>query len=291
MSVSGRGVHRALLADQSDSRDSNLPIVIRDLTSLEDYQACIRLQEETWGAGFSERVPGAILRVGQLIGGVTAGAFDGAHMVGFVFGLTGVRDHELVHWSDMLAVRESHRGHGIGQQLKAYQRDKVRALGVRAMLWTYDPLAAPNARFNLCRLGARPIDYVVDMYGANTGSALHGTLPTDRFIVRWELDDAPRQAAVPDATPLPLANPLGPDGVPTVADVGQAPAVRVQIPFDVAQIRRQGGDLAMAWRLTVREVVTMLLARGYRVVGFDRGTADRLPAYLLVRGETAGVDA
>lgn len=212
-------------------------------------------------------------------------------MVGFVFGLTGVRDRELVHWSDMLAVRASYRGRGIGQRLKEYQRDKVRALGVRAMLWTYDPLAAPNARFNLCRLGARPIDYVVDMYGANTGSALHGPLPTDRFIVRWELDDGPRQAAVPDAAPLPLANPLGGDGAPTVADIGQAPAVRVQIPTDLAEVRRQGDDMALAWRLTIREVMTTLLARGYRVAGFDRGTTDRLPAYLLVRGETASMDA
>ena len=68
-------------------------ITIRDLHSLHDYADCVALQEETWGAGFSERVPTAILRVSQMVGGVAAGAFDeNERLVGFVFGMTGVRD-------------------------------------------------------------------------------------------------------------------------------------------------------------------------------------------------------
>ena len=115
-------------------------MIIRDLNTLRDYADCVALQDETWGTGFSERVPTAILRVSQMIGGVAAGAFDESEkMVGFVFGMTGVRDRELVHWSDMLAVREELRGQGIGERLKQYQRDKVVALGVKSMLWTYDP--------------------------------------------------------------------------------------------------------------------------------------------------------
>src|SRR5688572_392345 len=72
--------------------DSSVLITIRDLHSLKDYTDCVAIQEATWGAGFAERVPTAILRVGQKIGGVSAGAFDeNGRMVGFVFGLTGVR--------------------------------------------------------------------------------------------------------------------------------------------------------------------------------------------------------
>ena len=50
-------------------------------------------------------------------------------MVGFVFGMAGVRAGRIIHWSDMLAVREDARDRGIGQQLKAYQRDAARATG------------------------------------------------------------------------------------------------------------------------------------------------------------------
>jgi predicted GNAT superfamily acetyltransferase len=265
-------------------------ITIRDLTSLRDYADCVALQEETWGRGFSERVPTAILRVSQMIGGVAAGAFDAnGRMVGFVFGLTGLRDHELVHWSDMLAVREELRGQGIGEQLKQYQRDKVMAIGVHSMLWTFDPLQAGNAHFNINHLGALPVEYVIDMYGSNTGSTLHGVLPTDRFIVRWQLDAPVARPAPSTNGTLPLANPLDEHSLPVTAlPAPDANRLRVQIPADLAAVRRAGDDRAMRWRLQVRDVMTSLLSRGYRVTGFHRTEGNTFPYYLLERrGATA----
>jgi predicted GNAT superfamily acetyltransferase len=263
-------------------------IRIRDLSSLEDYAACLALQEETWGQGFSERVPTAILRVSQMIGGVAAGAFDDAGtMVGFVFGLTGVREGELVHWSDMLAVRQQLRGKGIGERLKQYQRDKVAAAGVRTMLWTFDPLQARNAHFNINHLGALPIEYVSDMYGSNTGSTLHGALPTDRFIVRWDLQSAPdaKRTKLPiAAAELPLANPVDADALPVTALLPSvsphAGPIRVQVPNDFGAIQRQGQSAAMRWRLVIREVMSAWLARDYRVSAFVR-PEDDLPWYRL----------
>ncbi len=101
--------------------------------------------------------------------------------------MTGVRDGELVHWSDMLAVRPEARDHGIGRRLKLYQRSLVAELGVTQILWTFDPLVSRNAHLNLNALGARVTDYVPDMYGADTGSALHQGIGTDRFVVAWEV--------------------------------------------------------------------------------------------------------
>ena len=99
----------------------------------------MRLQEETWGAGFSEKVPAAILLVAEKTGGVAAGAFTPTgRMVGFVFGLTGMRDGMLVHWSDILAVRVEAQGRRLGEAMKLYQRDHCRALGVERMYWTLD---------------------------------------------------------------------------------------------------------------------------------------------------------
>lgn len=265
-------------------------IAIRELTTLAEYQACVELQEETWGHGFLERVPAAILRVSQKIGGVTAGAFDeNDRLIGFVFGMTGVRDGALAHWSDMLAVREDAQGRNIGRQLKAYQRARVLALGVRTMFWTYDPLVARNAHFNINRLGARPVEYVPDMYGSNTGSTLHGAVATDRFVVAWQLDGAepPRPdagQACPGDDAIPMANPLTPasDGLPTPAEHTGALSVRVQVPRDPAEI----GDEARRshWRLCVRAAIEPRMASGYRVTRFVRST-DRavLPYYVLDR--------
>jgi predicted GNAT superfamily acetyltransferase len=265
--------------------------VIRDLQSLDDYAACVSLQEETWGTDFAERVPPAILRVSQYVGGVAAGAFDTSdRMAGFVFGMTGVRNGHLVHWSDMLAVREPYRGRHLGAALKTYQRHKVVAAGVQQMLWTYDPLVARNANLNINRLGARPVEYMIDMYGTTTGSAMFGMLPTDRFIVSWDLtrDQSPVSAAAAAARPgddqLPLANPLGASGTPAVNPLatmmGSVP-VRVQIPRDIQEEQRLGGDRALRWRLAVREAAVSLLLHGYRVERFVPRDEGDLPYYVF----------
>src|SRR5690554_3674198 len=147
-------------------------VVVRRPATLEEFRACVELQRETWGAGFDECVPAAILKVSQRVGGVTAGAFDGeGRLLGFVFGLTGLERGRPVHWSHMLAVRPEWRDVGLGRRLKAYQREAVRGLGVDTILWTFDPLVARNAHLNLNRLGVQVVEYVPDMYGA-TGSAL-----------------------------------------------------------------------------------------------------------------------
>lgn len=262
-------------------------VSIRELETLEEYLECCEIQEETWGRGFSERVPAAILRVSQKIGGVTAGAFapDG-RMLGFVFGMTGLRDGQPAHWSDMLAVRVEARGRHLGDRLKHYQRDRVRALGVDVMLWTYDPLVARNAHFNINRLGAFPVEYIENMYGANTGSALHGALPTDRFVIGWRLDS--EHTPVPGAdAPCPgdesiaLANPLDDAGIPVLALPGDGCPARVQVPHEMRDIHTDDPSSATRWRMSVRDAMVAMYKRGGRVTRFVRAAGSQLPYYVV----------
>lgn len=261
-------------------------ILIRMLSSLEDYEQAVSLQDETWGAGFSDRVPAAILRVGQKVGGVSAGAFDAnGTLIGFVFGLTGVRDGQLVHWSDMLAVRETARGHRLGERLKAFQRDVVRAIGVEKMLWTFDPLVARNAHFNLNRLRARIAEYVPNFYGANTGSPLHGDLPTDRFVAEWMFEprnESGARGAMANGSDTPFVTTVADDhGVRTVESFADAPRVHIPIPSDIEPILKSNPKTALAWRLATRAAMMHYLARGYRVSAFRRADERELSAYEL----------
>lgn len=256
-------------------------LVLRRVESMAEYEECVALQDETWGAGFAERVPASILLVAQKIGGVVAGAFtpDG-RMLGFVFGLTGVEHGALVHWSHMLAVRAEARGTGIGERLKRHQRDLVRALGVATMRWTFDPLVARNAHLNLVRLGARVADYVPNMYGGNTGSPLHGPGDTDRIVASWDLTAPDEARALPAAAAAPVVNAPAADGIPTLAVLADAGAVRIAVPRDVLAVAPASRD---AWRATTREAFLTYLGRGYVVTGFHRGGADELPCYELAR--------
>jgi predicted GNAT superfamily acetyltransferase len=250
---------------------SGAGIVIRRVETQAEYEECVRIQDETWGAGFSERVPSAILKVAQYLGGVTAAAFEGpenGQMLGFVFGMTGVRDGHLVHWSDMLAVRTEARNHGIGRRLKLYQRSLVVELGVRQILWTYDPLVSRNAHLNLNSLGARVTDYVPDMYGSDTGSALHEGIGTDRFVVSWDVSGDAGRWGSKGAMRLPNEN---------------ATEILVEIPENIEELIATAPATARAWRESTRAAFLRHLADGYRVSGFHR--SDGRGFYRLSRGE------
>ena len=242
-------------------------IVIRRVETQAEYEECVRIQDETWGAGFSERVPSAILKVAQYLGGVTAAAFDGeeadARILGFVFGMTGIRDGQLVHWSDMLAVRPEARDHGIGRRLKLYQRSLVAQLGVTQILWTFDPLVSRNAHLNLNALGARVTDYVPDMYGADTGSTLHQGIGTDRFVVAWDVSGTAGQRG----------SGAGMRGGEDARRLRSEREVVVEIPHDIQQLIAADPAAARQWRESTRPAFLRLLADGYRVTGFERSPA------------------
>jgi chorismate synthase len=275
-------------------RDTGEDIVIRRLQTHDDYRACVLLQEETWGKQFPDLVPTSILMVSQKLGGLTAGAFD-THgtMVGFIFGMTGYKDGERVHWSDMLAVKQEWRGHGIGTRLKTFQRDEVVTSGVSRVYWTFDPLVARNAHFNLNHLGAEIDDYVPDMY-ADEGSELHRGLGMDRCVVVWKVSPVlgettePVATYTPSGTPgdLPIANVVrDADGhiLPVVKQSVPAPAVLIEVPRDIHAVRNRSIETARRWRESTRHAFLWYLQSGYRVSTFMIEETDNRCFYLLVK--------
>ncbi len=259
----------------------DLPVALRALHSHDELSACVRLQRETWGAGYADIVPASILQVAQKVGGIAGGAFDADDaLVGFVFGMTGIRHGRPVHWSHMLAVRPDLRDHGIGRRLKEFQRESLLATGVDVMYWTFDPLVARNAHLNLNRLGVTVDEYVPDMYG-DTGSELH-RFGTDRLIVSWPLrQQAPRK-------PIPASELTG---IPVVENGcrPEGPRVRVEIPRDVEAIFARDPDGAVAWRDRSRRAFLACVNEGYHVEAF-RDSGDGHYYYVLRRGE-AGSEA
>jgi len=271
---------------------------IRPFSTIEEYRACVDLQEETWGHGFSERVSPAILKVSQMLGGVAAGAYDGGgHLVGFVYGMTGVRDGEVVHWSDMLAVKRGLRDTGLGRRLKAHQREVLLARDVTKMYWTFDPLQSRNAYLNFSRLGIVVREYARDMYG-QTDSPLHRGIGTDRFIALWlmESERVRRRVVDGDRGPAPGTGEDAPAALAAVLDSvlpepGQpdlsldSDKVRVAIPGDISEVMASSMDLAVAWRGATREALSHYMSRGYEVRELLR--EGRTSDYLLVRDPQA----
>ena len=272
------------------------PVVeIRPLRTSGELHQCVELQRATWGANFDDVVPPSVLTVAQKIGGIAAGAFDGdGRMAGFVFGLAGVRDGKVIHWSDMLAVRDDLRDRGIGKQLKQYQRGAARAAGATVMYWTYDPLVARNAHLNFNQLGVRVDEYVEDMYGASA-SELHRGLGTDRFIVAWPLDDVRpatvRVAGSEELSEVPLLNPgarsMTPENIRTL-DASLPPALRVEIPLDIVGVRDAAPEEAGRWRASTRQAFQWALGRGFGVAGFVADQGQGRGWYVMTQGGVGG---
>jgi chorismate synthase len=263
-------------------------IAIRPLRTNAEYLECVALQKQIWGAGFTEQVPLAILKVGQRVGGVTAGAFDRhGRMIGFVFGLTGVEQGRLVHWSDMLAVLPDTRDQGVGRRLKAFQRSQLQAIGVELMYWTFDPLVARNAHLNLVVLGASVIEYAVDMYGIDTSSELHRGVGTDRLVVVWPLTGGTSNQMRPesDLDAAPLLQEI--DGCPVLDLAALAPLqierAYIEVPRDIEALQRTSVAAATEWRLATREAFVAALEGGWRIQTFLRTTEAGSGRYLLNR--------
>src|SRR5690625_2631199 len=282
--------------DSIEDRTGGRSIEIRPLRAVSEYQACVEMQMDIWGDTYGELVLPIILRIVQSVGGVAVGAFaeDGG-LEGFVFGITGVSGGRLIHWSHILAVRPELRNSGLGRRLKEYQREMLRPLGVEAIRWTFDPLVAKNAHFNLNRLGAEVVEYVEEMYGS-TGSILHA-LGTDRLIVEWPVDSPDgiatrrREVAEPKLLPeggvAPVANltetgePIDPE-----AELPTSTMVKIAIPADLDELIESDLERAKWWQRTIRRTLPHYLDLGYRVLGLERRLDEGLALYhLMVDGE------
>jgi chorismate synthase len=277
------------------SSDQPAPnLTIRPFSALEEYEACADFQEEIWGVGFSERVSAAILMVANRIGGLAAGAFDDKGGIqGFVFGLTGVEGGDLVHWSDMLAVREGLRDQGLGTRLKHYQRDVLLNRGIGRMHWTFDPLQSRNAYVNFAKLGITSKEYIRDMYG-DTGSPLHRGVGTDRLVAHWQMDSERVTGRISGEGVVPSPSDVQGLGRAVPARSGSSrpmpgdpnltledPSVLISIPGEIDRVAKEDMKLAVAWRQATRAAFLHYFSRGYEAT--ELISTGELSHYVLSR--------
>jgi len=282
-----------------DEPEANAKLTIRTFSCQEEYEACTDFQEEVWGRGFSEKVSAAILMIANRLGGLAAGAFDGEGTLhGFVFGLTGMIDGKLVHWSDMLAVRDEGRDQGLGTRLKRYQRDVLLERGIGEMRWTFDPLQSRNAHVNFSKLGVECREYVENMYG-ETDSPLHKGIGTDRLVVIWDLGlERPGESVETERggaargeggtlrdgfSDLPMALSVlggGPFPLPGSPVLGlDDSSLLLPVPAVIDRMMEEDNSLAILWREATREAFVHYFSRGYEARDFLRG--DEVSFYLL----------
>lgn len=254
-------------------------LVIRDLRTPEEFIETAGVSKAAWG--FSERAvsPASDLVAATHAGGLTAGAFLGGKMVGFVHGIPRTNLGEPCQHSHLLAVKPEAQGRGLSVKLKLHQRAWCLARGIRLVTWTYDPFLLKNAKLNIGHLRATVRTFHHNFYGVMGG--IYAGLPSDRFEVAWRLD-APEvvAAAAGDRPPRPDAA-----GLPVARNPRKLPdAARLLLPFPkgAPRIYRTDHDGTLKERRRFAALVKPLFARGYAVTDVT-ALGDGTPAYVLDR--------
>jgi predicted GNAT superfamily acetyltransferase len=242
-------------------------VSLRELVDLEDAERIQKVLVATWGE--EQVVPKEMLRALAESGNVPYGAFDGDEMIGYVLGWTGVdvRDGLHVH-SHMLAALPDRRHRGVGYALKLAQRAQALDQGIDVVRWTFDPLVARNAYFNLHKLGVVIDRFERSFYG-EMGDAVNRGDRSDRFVVRWDVREPPGPwTATVTGDPIVLRRAEG-ERPERLGDIGGDTAV-IEIPPEHAELRRSDPELARSWRDEVADAAETCLTRGLLGVAFDR---------------------
>ncbi len=167
-------------------------IIIRECASVEDLTQCTRLQREVFALPELEVSPVRHLVVTKHAGGFTLGAFAEDKLVGFVLSVPGFDGGERFFYSHMTAVSAEYQSHGIGAKLKWAQRERSLSENVKLIKWTFQPVQARNAFFNLEKLGAIIRRYKPNFYGTDySASNKQGEnlgLDSDRLFAEWNLE-------------------------------------------------------------------------------------------------------
>lgn len=217
-------------------------IEIRALESVEQIFTATEVLGEVWG-GDRSGMPPNLLRALAHSGNYAVGLYDGERMIGASAAWFAAPARRSMH-SHITGILPGYRGVGLGRLLKNHQRAWALARDVGHITWTFDPLVARNAHFNVRVLGARVTEYLVDHYGAMDDGLNRGD-ESDRLMASWALA-------------APASAPREEDVVTTVA-----------VPRDIEALRRVDPGEALDWRYRVRDAFGGLLADGFVVAGFD----------------------
>lgn len=211
-------------------------LAIRAVHALEDLEKVLNLECQVWGT--DEPVPVSLLRVFAEDGGLVllAELAGESKPVGMAVSFPGWRLGRWYLHSHMLAVLPQFRRHAVGRALKHYQLNYARTHQMAYVGWTFDPLQAKNAQFNLNVLGARATAFYDNFYGV-LGDAINGAFPSHRLFVEW-------------------------DGQPLASGSGRYLA----LPKDIDSVRQNHPDKALWWAERYRQKLERLMAQGYIAV-------------------------
>src|ERR1044072_4855063 len=104
---------RVSRSEHMSTNPTRATVEIREVSTIEDYDACIKLQREVFALPDLEISPRRHLIVSHRAGGWTLGAFAGERLIGFVHHLAAVRENYIFGYSPMMACAAEFQNQGV----------------------------------------------------------------------------------------------------------------------------------------------------------------------------------
>ncbi|MDQ3990765.1 MAG: GNAT family N-acetyltransferase, partial [Actinomycetota bacterium] len=160
-------------------------VTVREISEVHEVRRAAALLDAIWRG--KRVLSPELLRALATHGALVLGAFRDDEMVGTQMGFLGLDpDGAPFLHSHVTGVAPGLEHGGIGLALKRAQRDWCLARGIGTVTWTFDPMIARNAYFNLSKLAAEAHAFHRDFYGPME-DVLNAGERSDRVEVRWDL--------------------------------------------------------------------------------------------------------
>jgi predicted GNAT superfamily acetyltransferase len=263
-------------------------ITYKTIEDLVDINDIVSLQSDIWSQDSVSPLPQLVASIHH--GGILIGAYSDNRLVGFCYGFAGYKNGEVYLISHMAAVRPEYQNFGVGYQLKLKQREWAVAYGYQKIVWTFDPLEVRNGYFNLCKLGAYSKTYIPSYYG-EMQDKLNKGLPADRLVIEWDICSHRVEKAISGVMPYPkdhnyeiLLHADQDTEYPNRIEKGSIPqgdGYLVAVPTNIQLLKQTNLEIAKAWRLAIRDVISEALLDEFVITGVQKVPNSPIQYYVL----------
>jgi predicted GNAT superfamily acetyltransferase len=176
----------------------------------------------------------------------------------------------------------------VGYALKLAQRAQALDHGITVVRWTFDPLVARNAWFNLGKLGAVADRFHRNFYGEMADVVNRGER-SDRLVIRWDLVPEPGPWTVPLQGDPVILRREGATDAPRPGRVGDpsGDAAIVEVPAEYHALRERDRELATAWRDALADAIEACVGVGMVAMTFARDRSNYVFARTRSRAREA----
>ncbi|MED4400447.1 GNAT family N-acetyltransferase [Metabacillus fastidiosus] len=258
-----------------------MDITIRNLENTDELTEVRNLETMIWT--MDDPVPVNHMMAAIKSGGLVLGAFLNEKLIGFQYSFPGFDGKKSFLHSHNLGIHSDYRKLGIGMKLKYAQKEAALKKGYDVIKWTYDPLETVNGNLNLHKLGAVCNTYIENVYGEMTDQLNKG-LPSDRFLVEWEITKEKTKPAAANYTPILTVNRKDNYLVPEEINYNEnLEWLSLCVPANFQELKKENLELALLWRETTRKAFTYFFSKNYLAVDLIREQTDETVCHYILK--------